>query len=65
MKTITINVDGWPGPFVEMLERFADQLGRQARGNHPAAPPPAWPQWPGVALPPRELRREEIYKDVC
>ena len=64
MKTLTINVEGWPKAFVEMVERFAEQLGHQVRDKPPAQPPPEWPRWPGIAVPPEALRREEIYKDV-
>ena len=64
MKTRAIDVEGWPKTFVELVERFAEQLGRQVRHKPPAQPPPERPRWPGVAVPPEVLRREEIYKDV-
>lgn len=65
MKNITINVEDWPESFIGMVEDLAEQINRHVRRDAGHQELDELPRWPGVAPPPEQLRREEIYKDVC
>jgi len=64
MKTLTINVEGWPDDLVRLIQTYAKQLEDEVRRNGRQASPEPLPVWPGVAAPPEQLRRRELYRDV-
>ncbi|GMU22216.1 MAG: hypothetical protein AMXMBFR13_23040 [Phycisphaerae bacterium] len=64
MKTFTVDIEGWPEPFVQLLEQVAEHLASKARGNGESVASIDWPRWPGIAPPPEAMRRVEIYKHV-
>jgi hypothetical protein len=59
-----INIDDLPEAIAHALEDTVRHLREQfAKGRQgPAAA--QLPYWPGVALPPDALRRDEIYRDA-
>jgi hypothetical protein len=62
MKTIKLNVEGIPEPFVHAVRKMVDDLRDQLRTRGDDRPPVELPVWPGKVFEP--LTRDEIYEDV-
>ena len=63
MKTIRLNVEGLPEPFVEAVKTMVKALREhfQAQATGGELTPVKLPVWPGKVIGP--LTREEIYSD--
>lgn len=62
MKTIEIDVDGVPEPFVQAVKKMVDTLREQFQDKEGERPPVELPVWPGKVI--GSLTRDEIYEDV-
>ena len=62
MKTIELNVEGVPEPFVHAVKKMLEDLREQLRAGEDERPPVELPVWPGKVIEP--LTRDEIYEDV-
>ena len=64
MRTREIDVTGLPEPIIRSLEQQVEhhrqRLAKTGAGNGHVRP---LPQLPGIALPPEQLRRENLYDD--
>lgn len=59
----TIDVHDLPEPLAQILQQVVNTM-REALHKGKPTQHVELPLWPGVAPPPEQLRREELYRDV-
>lgn len=62
MKTIELDVEGVPEPFVQAVKKMVDTLREQFQDKESERAPVELPVWPGKVI--GSLTRDEIYEDV-